>query len=68
MIEINSQEKGKEKVPAIKVTGIPGKHVSGTIEVLNYFIKAVSLSTFLLAYKKTADSYQIPPTKGWMKS
>jgi hypothetical protein len=49
MIDINSPEKGKEKVPAIKVTGMPGKHVSGTIEVLNDFIKAVSLSRFLLA-------------------
>ncbi|KAE9367284.1 Metallo-hydrolase/oxidoreductase [Stipitochalara longipes BDJ] len=41
MIDISSPEKGEQKVPAIKVTGMPGKHVSGTIEVLNDFIKAI---------------------------
>jgi L-ascorbate metabolism protein UlaG (beta-lactamase superfamily) len=66
MIDINRREKGEEKVPAIKVTGMPGKHVSGTIELLNDFIKAVSLCRFLLLWKKTAENEQIPPTNGWM--
>ena len=52
MIDISRREKGEEKVPAIKVTGMPGKHVSGAIEILNDFINAVSLRrTFYLIEK-----------------
>ena len=44
MIDVKSNGKGgSEQVPAIKVTGMPGKHVAGTLDFINDIVKAVSL-------------------------
>lgn len=50
MVDIKKKEGGQSnKTPAIKVTGMPGKHVpSGIVGTLNDMVKAVRCPNYVL--------------------
>lgn len=43
-VMVNIKEEGMQRQPQMRVTGIPGKHVSGVMETANNFLSSVRLS------------------------
>lgn len=41
---VHIKQDGVQEQPRIRVTGMPGKHVSGVIEQVNEYVSAVCLS------------------------
>lgn len=66
MLDIRQDPKPKSKVPAIKVTGMPGKHVPpGVLSALNDLAKAVS-PLLSQSHERNNSPLKVPPTNGWM--
>lgn len=38
---VNVKEDAVQKQPKIRITGMPGKHVAGVMEVMNEYVSAV---------------------------
>lgn len=43
---VNIKEETVRRQPRMRVTGMPGKHVSGVMETVNDFVSSVSLSQY----------------------
>lgn len=66
MVDVKKEGGQSGKSPAIKVTGMPGKHVpSGVLGTLNDLVKAVCWPIGYL-WSNGANSQKVPPTNGWM--
>lgn len=67
MVDVMS-EGGKDRIPSIKVTGMPGKHVPpGPLAIANDFLKAVSQEPSTLPHLQTVvELYRFPlRMAGW---
>lgn len=52
MVDVVS-EREKDRIPSIKVTGMPGKHVPpGPLSIANDILKAVSISILTRPYRE----------------
>lgn len=45
-VMVNIEEETGRRQPRMRVTGMPGKHVSGVMETVNDFVSSVRLSQY----------------------